>query len=256
MCAGMAGPRLIHCSYHKCLTVYYGRVMRGTFNKVLRWSRGYRHFNSNLDEFLRCSETLRIASVNNRLLSIDRLGDFRMTRFIRDPRDLVVSGYFYHRRGSEEWTSKPNPTRDDWSHFDGIVPDRMQGSGLSFAQYLESLPVEDGLLAELEFRRAHLESMAGWPTTHPNILVLRYEDVLGREEETFSEMFEHYGFSALERATGMFFVRRHALRRTASDPHVRNPSAGQWRKHFTPKVSNVFNSQYAALIGQLGYPQD
>lgn len=252
----MSAPRLIHCSYHKCLTVYFGRVMRGTFNKALRWSSGYRHFNSDLDAFLEHSPPLRIASVNNHALPIDRLGDFRMTRFIRDPRDLVVSGYFYHRRGAEEWTRQPDPADADWRLVNGFVPQGMKGSGLSFAQYLEALPEEEGLLAELEYRRAHLESMAAWPEEHPRILVLRYEDVLGDEQQAFGRMFDHYGFSALERATAMFFVRRHALRRRSADPHVRNPSAGQWRRHFTPRVSSAFHAEYGALVRRLGYPVD
>ena len=59
---------LIHCSYHKCLTVYFGRVMRAVFNRCLPWSGGYRHFNSHLDDFYEGFEGLRLASINNRYL--------------------------------------------------------------------------------------------------------------------------------------------------------------------------------------------
>ena len=106
--------QLIHCSYHKCLTVYYRRIMDAVFNRCLPWGRGYRHFNSDLEAFYRDCRSHRIASVNNRFLDFPQLGRFRISRFIRDPRDLVVSGYFYHRRGAENWTTMKSPTDDDW----------------------------------------------------------------------------------------------------------------------------------------------
>lgn len=256
---------LIHCSYHKCLTVYYKRVMHAVLNRCLPWSGGYRHFNSHLSDFYAAFEDLRIASVNNRALDLERLRPFRISRFIRDPRDLVVSGYFYHRRGAEPWTSQPAPTAEDWYFANGRLPDGLQEriddpatppEETSFARYLQSLPDEEGLLAELEFRQHHLESMAAWPRRHPDIVTYRYEDILGNETQVFDELFAFYGLSTLQRALGRHFVKRYSFRRLAPDPHVRNPSSGQWRQHFTPRVRQVFDRRYGALIRQLGYPVD
>ena len=52
---------LIHCSYHKCLTVYFGRIMNSVFNQCLPWSRGYRHYNSHLANFYEGFESHRVA---------------------------------------------------------------------------------------------------------------------------------------------------------------------------------------------------
>ena len=42
-------PNLIHCSYHKCMTVYYAKVMRTVFSERIRpWKKGYRHYNLSL----------------------------------------------------------------------------------------------------------------------------------------------------------------------------------------------------------------
>ena len=131
---------LIHCSYHKCLTVYFGRVLGGIFNRCLPWSAGYRHFNSHLEDFLAAFPTLRVASVNNRALELERLGRYRLSRFIRDPRDLVVSGYFYHRRGAEAWTRIDSPTEHDWAFANGRIPDELRARGGSFAEYLSAAP--------------------------------------------------------------------------------------------------------------------
>ncbi len=259
----MTDTHLIHCSYHKCLTVYYKRVMHAVFNRCLPWSRGYQHFNSHLDDFYDSFQRLRIASVNNRTLELSRLGQFRLSRFVRDPRDLVVSGYHYHRRGAEAWVNIEAPTAEDWYFANGCLPEGLQAQGgarsaggSSFASYLQSIPEEDGLLAELEFRRYHFESMANWPSQHPDIVTYRYEEILGDEARVFDELFTFYDLSSLERTLGHWFVKRYSFRKIASDPHVRNPASGQWRKHFTPRVKQAFDTRYAGLVEQLGYPPD
>lgn len=89
---GFDGRNVVHCSYHKSLTSYYANVAGALFNRRMPWSRGYRHFNSRIESFYDHFADLTVASVNNRALDFDRLGDFRITRFVRDPRDLVVPG--------------------------------------------------------------------------------------------------------------------------------------------------------------------
>jgi len=249
-------PLLIHCSYHKCLTVYYGRVMKAVFNSCLPWSRGYHHFNSHLEDFYEDCSKYRITSVNNRALDLQRLGRFRISRFIRDPRDLIVSGYFYHKRGAEPWVTIESPTASEWYFANGWVPDVLRSGGVSFSQYLQSVSEEEGLLAEMEFRTLHFESMAQWPTEHPDIVTFRYEDVVADGPAVFRDLLEFYGLSPMERGLGGWFARRYALGGRNSDPHIRNPASGQWRKHFTPRVQQAFDAKYAELIRQLGYPSD
>ena len=251
-----SGTQLIHCSYHKCLTVYYGRVLGGVFNRCRPWGAGYRHYNSHLDDFYDGVLEDRVSSVNNRALDLGRLEPYRISRFIRDPRDLVVSGYFYHQRGAEPWVNIQAPTEEDWYFANGVVPEGLRAAGTSFAQYLQSVPEEEGLMAELEFRAQHFESMARWPTTDPEISTYRYEDILGHEQDVFRELFGFFGLSAVERSLGMIFASRHSIGKRRRDPHIRNPTSGQWRQHFTPRLRQAFNARYSGLVSQLGYPSD
>lgn len=252
----MADVNLIHCSYHKCLTVFFGRVMHSLFNRCLPWSRGYRHYNSHLEDFYNGFREQRVASVNNRFLDLERLGKFRVSRFVRDPRDLLVSGYFYHRRGAEAWTRHQAPTARDWYFANGVVPHLMRGQQVSFAEHLQSVPKEAGLLAELEFRRRHFESMGAWPESHPYIMVFRYEELVGNESAAFERLFEFYELTALERRIGGWLVRRFAWKPDRSDAHVRDPTPGQWRAHFTPRVERAFLDQHPGLLERLGYEAD
>jgi hypothetical protein len=252
----VADIRRIHCSYHKCLTVYFKRVMEGVFNRCQPWGTGYRHFNSHLDAFYEGFRRLRLASINNRHLDLARLGSFRITRFIRDPRDLVVSGYFYHRRGAEPWTTIPAPTEEDWYFANGAVPEGVRTTKSSFAEYLQSVSEEDGLIAELEFRRRHFDSMTLWPTRHPDIATFRYEEIVGNEVKAFHQLFAFYGLPKIERLLAGWFVRRYSLRRAATDSHVRDPAPGQWTRHFTPRVERLFEERHPGLVESLGYASD
>lgn len=245
--------QLIHCSYHKCLTMYYHRIMAWLYNRILRYSRGYHHFDSRIDEFYEQFAKYRVASINNRALDLERLGDFRITRFVRDPRDMVVSGYFYHRKGAEGWCNIVGSANIHWEAMNGCFPDEM-GEDQSFSQYLQGLSEEAGLIAEIAFRKHHFDSMAQWPMDHPQIKVYRYEDILGREEEVIAEMLSFYGLSWPERKMGTVLAKRFsASGKNSLKTHIRNPSFGQWSERFTPKVQEFFDEHHGGLIEQYGY---
>lgn len=229
--------------------------MHPVFDLCLPWSGGYRHYNSHLEDFYEGFAGTRVASVNNRALDLPRLGDVRLSRFVRDPRDLLVSGYFYHRRGAEDWVNIEGPTEEDWYFANADVPRALQEHGGSLAQYLQEVSLEEGLLAELEMRAPHLESMLGWPEDDHRILTMRYEDVIHDPVAAFDRIFEHYGLSPLETRLARFFARRHARPRTR-DSHVRDPTPGQWREHFSERILREFDSRFPTLIEALGYPVD
>jgi len=98
--------------------------------------------------------------------------------------------------------------------------------------------------------------MAAWPAEHPDIVTYRYEDLVGNETRVFGELCAFYGLWPHERWLATWFASRFSLRRRAADPHVRDPTVGQWRKYFTPRVRRAFDDRYAGLVRRLGYPPD
>ena len=99
--------------------------------------------------------------------------------------------------------------------------------------------------------------MALWPERHPHILTLRYEQIVGDEQAAFEQLFRFYRLSGLEHRLGLWFARRYSLRKTSRrDAHVRDPSPGQWREHFTPRVRRAFDAEHGGLVEQLGYSSD
>lgn len=251
----ISGRRLIQCGYHKCLTMYFrkvfGRIARTPFTGI----GNFTHFFHRLDEFYRRCEEFSIASISGHALDLDRFENVLVTRFIRDPRDLLVSGYFYHRRAAESWCDLVNPVDQDWQVVNGKVPDCIP-AGLSFSQYLNKAPQEQGLLAELEFRENHFDGMMQW-SDDPRVSLFHYEEMIGNEAATYDRMFEFYGFPGFARVVGRHYAQRYsAARQQAKSGHIRNASSGQWRDYFTPKLKQRFDQRYGELIDKLGYPHD
>jgi hypothetical protein len=73
----------------------------------------------------------------------------KVIHFIRHPVDMLVSGYLYHKRCSETWTSrsKLDPARIPPDLFDTI-----KGNFNSYCQYLKNVDVNTGM--EIELRRS------------------------------------------------------------------------------------------------------
>jgi hypothetical protein len=124
--------------------------------------------------------------------------------------------------------------------------------GVSFAEYLQGLNLEKGLIAEIRFRRFHLESLRQWRSDE-RIRLFRYEDILGNEPAVFREIFAFYELPRYEALLGTRIAKHYAARKRGNDAHVRNPHPGQWREYFTPGALADFNARYADIVHALGY---
>lgn len=243
--------QIIHCSQHKCLTMYYYKVMHRLYN-WRPYKKYYEHLESIEGVFYNTYKNYKCVSTNGFQIDIERLqGDWRISRFIRDPRDLIVSGYFYHKRGAEPWFRYSDPTEKYWQPINGRVPEGLQ-PGQSYSDYLNSVDVETGLIAEIQFRQFHLESMQHWPE-HPHILTLKYEDILGNEKAIFKQLFEFYQLSELQTQYGLFWVDKYRAKKQTNNQHLRNPKPNQWREVFTDQANDYFNQRYWHLLTSLGY---
>lgn len=245
----------LHCSYHKCLTVLFQRVMRAVLRPLQPEGASYKHFKSWIDDYYANKSSYRFASVNNHAVDLDRLGsDARITRFVRDPRDLVVSGYFYHRRGAEQWCNIESPSDEDFRVVNGVVPSAVR-QGESYAQCLQRLSVEEGLTAEIEFRARHFASMLDWTADSDQILTFRYEDIVGNEPATFRRLLSFHEFERPRIALGVAAAKVMTTSKARSrTTHVRDPQPGQWRRHFSAELGELFNSGHAEILDRYGYP--
>jgi len=250
-----------HFSYHKCLTAYYQSIMRAL---SAEFGFYYEHFTSDYERFEHAAlndSRQRVLSVNNRSdIAWDRLPEYRGSHFIRDPRDLVVSGYHYHLWTREAWCHDPRFEWQDltihpyFGRYVEHVPEKFP-RGLSYQEYINTLDPERGMILELIWRSRHFEQMRRWDFSNPRIMEVRYEDIIGNEADTFGRLLDHYGFPPSVVARGVALAESKSIKhRSKSEKgHVHSGAAKQWEKEFTPLLRMLLRESAGHLLVQLGY---
>jgi hypothetical protein len=254
---------ILHFGYHKCLTSFYQRLMQALSTE---FGFAWRPFYDDTAKF-------RHAALNepgNRVLLLtdrddvqwDELPAFRGSHFIRDPRDLVVSGYFYHLWTKEAWCQSPNFA---WSaivglpQFAQVEPDPSRWPrGVSYQAYLNRLDPERGMLLEMLSREGTFQQMRRWNFSNPRILEIRYEEFAGNEEASCARLFDHYGFGSRLRQRGLELARKFGLKSQAKKEktHIRSGAVGQWAVNFPPAVKDEFKKAHGDLLVRLGYERN
>ncbi|WP_144302589.1 hypothetical protein [Oceanidesulfovibrio indonesiensis] len=225
----------------------------------------FTHCQGDLDVFedlIRHGEGRRILSFNNSLPSFAAYPPFRASRFLRDPRDLVISGYHYHLWTREIWCTTPvfswEPLTSDPVFRLEIEGDSTKWpNGISFQQYLRSLDYERGMVLEMLWRRPHFCTMLAWPEL-PEILTLRYEELVGNEGRAFASIFRHYGFGDQDAARGGAIAEAHSLKhkRKGVLRHTRDGSPRQWTHAYTPRLAELFENHFGSVLRATGYETD
>lgn len=92
---------IVHFSYHKCMTAYYKKIMVHLFNDK------YGLCKSNIVQFYERANRgdYKALSLNNQIVDFDEIPPYVGSHFIRDPRDMLVSGYYYHLWCGEKWVT-------------------------------------------------------------------------------------------------------------------------------------------------------
>lgn len=243
-----------HFSFHKCLTKYTGLSLNRVLNNLHMSKSRYRHFDSLKTDFMRESPNLNMASLNNHFIDDGELEGLSgeentISLFTRDPRDLLVSGYFYHKKGVEPWTKIKTPVDDDYEVVNGCIPKALKETGMSMFQYLNQCSVSEGFLIELEFRRKHFESMENWLSVpRDNLLVLDYEKIMVSEERAFLQVAKHHRFNMVDTLGLAYFVNKYKAKKSAHNTHIRDPKPGQWKQKIPSASLQIVNDTYSNLI--------
>lgn len=229
---------IVHCCYHKVGTAWFIRVLRSI-------SRYYGL------KFQRCTQDdlKRDTNVFMEYMSridVKKLPDYVGSHMIRDPRDMVISAYFYHL-----WT------KEEWAH----IP-RKSLNNLTYQQYLNSLDREEGLLAEMEgTSKEVIDEMSGWDYHNPCFIEFRYEDIMHNESAIFRKIFQHYGFSeeaiqnCLKIASRFSFKNKSKRQKGTINKtsHLRSGRTGEWKEIFTDRHKQRFKELFGDVLIQLGY---
>ncbi len=163
--------------HHKCATMSLNTLASAVCRRLgvrIRAVYDEQQFKHDLAGFC-ASENVQFLAYGNADYSFVRnLPPHRGFHIIRDPRDIVVSAYYSHM----------------YSHPTGAWPELEEHRAL-----LQTLPEEEGLLAEIRFRARSFEHMLTWNYAQDGILEIRFEDLANRNYETLLKTFAHLGLT-------------------------------------------------------------
>jgi hypothetical protein len=190
---------------------------------------------------------------------------------IRDPRDIIVSGYLYHKRTTEDWCINTH-----WQLVAPIVfpqvpysqehrPDSWKANyfnelnGLSYQENLNRLNQDDGLLFEmLHYGAWTIDAMANWNYTLPSMYELKMETIDEAYDKTFENIFMHLGFTDFQISEALAIAKNHDLNRKTSNEiaqmqHVSSPNLKKWKTYFNDSHKSIFRERFGDVLQTLNY---
>ncbi len=195
----------------------------------------------------------------------------RAVRIVRDPRDIWVSSYLYHRRTSEGWCVNtdldPRPPitypRVDFSMLHR--PERWKRAWLarldnrSYQQNLLDRDQANGLAFELAgYTACTLDIMRAWRSPVPLMLQVKLEDIVANFDPQMRTIFTHFGFTGTEHDTAMEIAATQDITRMDDDAiaanlHIHSRQLSKWRQTLSAQQIQSFESLHGDLIRNLGY---
>ena len=235
----LAQPEILFvATHHKAMTTYFHAVQ-----KTLAFALNIR-FERLANADLPRPGTRMFLSMQGKQ-DLKALGRYRGVHVMRDPRDMIVSGYHYHR-----WTHEP------WVH-------RLDANGESYQQKLRRLDKTAGLYLEIDhfifFYRATLEA---WDMADPDLLEVSYEALMGPERDArYLAIFRHLGFTGDELDLAVRLMRLFAAEsrsgRTgngvAARSHLRSGRSRQWEAELEPAHLAYIEAELGPVLGKFGY---
>lgn len=163
---------------------------------------------------------------------------------VRDPRDVIVSGYYSHKTSH----SVKNRFGKEF-----LIHRREQ---------LKNITKEDGLLLEIE-NGYSLRNMNTWKYDDPNILEIRFENLISDPVSTFQNVFTFFELEIddkiLKNAIDFFsFKKLSGGRENGQEDvsnHFRKGIPGDWKNHFNEEHKKTFKKNWGELLIKLGYEE-
>lgn len=237
---GSQAERVLVGTHHKCGTVWMRDIFSAVCDRLsLVFYKGeQRQLPRRYDVFFQNHSRFRFSTL---------LGPHRGLHLIRDPRDVIISGVFYHERcTSELW----------------LRQHRRMFQGRSYQQALVELQcLEEKLRFEmLHCSGATIRDMLAWDYANPDFYEAKYEDLI--EDVELRRFRDIFAFLRLpedrmdELLRIAFDKSLFSGRVAASTGHIRSGRPRQWQSYFTPRLHRQFLDLFGDALVRLGYEQN
>ena len=234
---------IVVCTHHKTGTVWMAEIFRALKRKYkLKLHSGKQaELPADADIFLQDHSRVDLDALRSRGRPV------RVLHVIRDPRDVIISGCFYHLKTTEKWANTP----------------RQEFGGRNYRETISALPTDhDKLVFEMKHTGMHtITDMVNWNYKDPDVFEVKYEDLIGDVDyKFFRPMMQFLGFDGEQLDDVLKIVHEHSLfggatpQSASKDPvHVRSGESRQWPKTFTPELKAAFKEIHPDALQKLGY---
>ena len=249
--------------HHKCGTTYVKKVLEkissdlnidfhrynynvpGKYQQVPTGKKVFRKIKANLSMVFckRTKPVIRFVDNSRYDAVFSKIkGDYKGFHIVRDPRDVIVSGYFSHRYS--------HPVDSPWG----------KNYLIEHRKWLKSVPKNVGFNEEIK-RGYALNPMGKWNYNDPNILEIKFEELTQNPKEIFSKIFSHLEIRvAKDHLASVIdeysFKRLSGGRKKGEEnvnSHFRKGVPGDWKNHFNQQHINLFHQKWGGLLIKLGY---
>ena len=251
-------------THHKVATVLCRKVLMASTERI-----GWR-YNSEMgvaNDIASKTDLLHVihGTATDAFLDSGRRG----VRIIRDPRDVIVSGFLYHQRCSELWCINSDFSKPGYHHPQVPLPlahmdletreafvSRL--GGVSYQERILGLEQDDGLVFEMDgFASITIDEMVGW-NERENVLTIKMEDMVADFDGSFEKLFKWIGIPDASSPICLEIARGHDMNRMredqiASNPHISTGKLRKWEEYFSSKVTAAYEERFGDAHLKLGY---
>ncbi len=225
-------------SHHKTGTVW----MRNVFSCVCERLR--LHFFAGEQEKL--PRKFDVFMQNHSRFMPEKFSDsIRGVHIIRDPRDRIVSGMYYHQKSKESWLHKPMKVL----------------GGATYQEKINSFgTMEEQLMFEMEHSgRWGINEMLSWDYSDGRFMNVKYEElIIDHDLRMFHEIFTFLGFPGSVIPTCLDCAYKNSLfsGNIEKSVHVRSGKSSQWKNHFNSDHKQRFVELFGGALVKLGYEEN
>ena len=190
---------------------------------------------------------------------------------VRDPRDIIISGYLYHKRTTEEWCVNENFQTKDPIVYPQVPNSQMYRSEqwkvdyinslnhTSYQNTINALEEEEAIIFEMNhYGKWTIEDMLKWDFEKANCLELKFEDVMSNYDDEMMKIFKHCNFSSSQIKAAKYFADKEDLNKMSKKdiekhPHISSVKTKKWERYFTEKLKQYFDTHFSEVLKKYNY---
>ena len=228
---------LFIATHHRVMTTYFHAVLR-----LLCFALNIPFQKVNFEQ---PRQGVRLFLSMQSSIDLSALANYRGVHVLRDPRDMIVSGYHYHKWADEVWVHR----RDE--------------NGESYQEKLNKVDKSTGLFLQIEhFIYTYRGILEDLDISDSRILEVSYEALMAENRDALYEtMFTHLGFANRELKLAIDLMRLfEANNRTgrkagavANKSHLRSGKAGQWKQELEQAHIDYIDQELGPVLQKFGY---